>query len=137
MTGLISSNDFARVADRTRHRPEYMGWFLARYGNAEKKTDQDLARFLSLSIHDFRRLQLCLRPRYESFAADVQHIADHFGIDSTKLAKMMRHVAVLEGMKADGVVNQDGESGLLMAARARSKGKRVNKKRQKNVNRPK
>jgi hypothetical protein len=114
-----------------------MGWSLARYGQVEKKTDQDLARSLSLSIHDFHRLQFCLRPRHESFSADVQQIADHFGIDSTSLAKMIRHVDVLEAMRGDGVANQDSDAGLLMAARARSNGKKVTKKRPKNVKRPK
>jgi hypothetical protein len=137
MTNLSRSTEFARVAKRTCDRPEYMGWFLALYGRSEKKTDQDLARSLSLSIHDFHRLRFCLRPRHESFSADVQQIADHFGIDSTSLAKLIRHVDVLEAMKGDEVAKQDSDAGLLVAARARGSRKKITKKWPKNVKRPK
>jgi hypothetical protein len=132
MTASSRSTVFALVAGRTRTRPEYLGWFLARYGEAEKKTDRDLARLLGVSTHDFHRLQLCLSPRHQLFSADVKQIADHFGIDPTGLAKVIRHVGALEAMKGDRVANRDSDVGLLMAARARNNRDKVSKKRKKN-----
>lgn len=109
-----------RAAHRTRTRPEYLGWLLARYKETERKTDEELAHLLGASVRDFHRLHLCLRPRHEFFARDVQQIAAKFGADASNLAKVIRHMEALEGMKDDRAAHGASERGLLLAARARS-----------------
>ncbi len=49
-------------------------------------------------------------------------------MDVGELAKIIRHVDVLEGMKEEPSTVVLGEAGLLMAARARSKGAKSKKK---------
>jgi hypothetical protein len=132
MTPPRKSTEFARAATRSHAHPEYVGWVLARYGEAENKPDREMARLLGVSTNDFHRLQLCLRPRYESFSADVQQIADHFGIEATNLAKVIRHVEALEAMGGTRVGNRDSDAGLLMAARVREKKGKASVKRKKN-----
>jgi hypothetical protein len=118
----------ARAAGRASERLEYLGWVLVRYAEAERKTDWELADKLGLFVLDYHRLRLCLRPRAKSFATDVQQIAAKFAMDAGELAKIIRHVEVLEGMKEEPTTVALGEAGLLIAARARSKGARSKKK---------
>jgi hypothetical protein len=118
----------ARAAVRARERPEYLGWVLVRYVEAEKKTDQDMANMLGVSMLDYHRLQLCLRPRAQSFSSDVAQIAIKFGRRVSELAKVIRHVEVLQGMKEESAVQASSGLGLLMAARVRSKGAKTRKK---------
>ncbi|MBI2928744.1 MAG: hypothetical protein HYY24_24030 [Verrucomicrobia bacterium] len=121
---MKSSEKFAllaRAAHRASVKPDYLAWVFARYADAERKTDEELAGLIGASMIDLRRLRLCLIPRSESFAADVQQIARMFGLDAGRLAKMIRHVEALQGMADDREAEGVGEVGLLMAARARGK----------------
>jgi hypothetical protein len=111
----------ARAAGRARQRPEYLGWILARFAEAEQQTDHGLPDKLGVSMLDYHRLQLCLRPRAHSFATDVRQIAARFAADVGELAKIIRYVETLEGMKEEPVSVEMGEAGLLLAARARDK----------------
>jgi hypothetical protein len=127
----------ARAANRARMSHEYLGWCLSRYAQAEEKSNQDLADYLGVSMSDFYRLFLCLRPRRESFSSDVQQIANKFGLESGGLAKLIRHVESLEGMKDERVVTTSSEAGLLIAARARTKKPSTPTSRKKHDNRTK
>ena len=121
MNPLDKSALFERASRRASLRPEYLGWVLVRYADAERKTDEELAELLAASMQDLPRLRLCLRPSLESFAADVQQVAEKFGLDAGRLAKVIRHVDALEGMADDAEAHEAGEAGLLLAARARHK----------------
>jgi hypothetical protein len=137
MNAQNKSGLLARAANRARVHHEYLGWFLGRYAEAEEQTDQDLADYLGASMSDFYRLFLCLRPRRGSFSSDVQQIANKFGLDAGDLARVVRYVEALEGMKDERVVDIPGEAGLLMAARARKNKPGTSAGRKKHDNRPK
>jgi hypothetical protein len=122
----------ARAAGRAATRPEYLGWILARYAEVEAKSDEQVAEMLGASVQDLYRLRLCLRPRLESFAADVQQIAGKFELDAGDLARVIRHVEALEGMKEDREDGAASQVGLMMAARARRKKSGAHSSRKKN-----
>ena len=111
----------ARAAGRASGRPGYLGWMFARYADAERRTDKEMADMLGLSPQDYHRLRLCLRPRAQFFVEDVQQIATRFGVDTGELARVIRHVEAVEGMKARPAESFESDAGLLMAARARRK----------------
>ncbi|MBE0448500.1 MAG: hypothetical protein IBX64_10470 [Actinobacteria bacterium] len=109
------------AAKRASQRPEYLGWVLARYLSIENISRHDLARRFNIEDSELLRLELCLKPRGESFAEDVEQIASKFGIDAGVLANMIRLVestAVMTDLKKEEV---EVDTGLLMAARARKK----------------
>lgn len=111
-----------RAAGRASERLEYLGWVFARHEESEQKTGQEMADMLGASLLDYHRMRLCLRPRVQLFVADVQQIVARFGVDASKLARLIRHVEAIEGMKAEPGETPDSEAGLLLAARARHKG---------------
>jgi hypothetical protein len=65
------------------------------------------------------RLSLCLRPRADCFAEDVEHISATFNLDAGRLAQIVRFVESMEAMASSDTSTVSAESGLLMAARAR------------------
>jgi hypothetical protein len=111
----------ARAAGRAATRQEFLGWVFARYAEVEGKSDEELAETLGASVQDLHRLRLCLRPRAQSFAADVQQIAGKFELDAGDLARVIRHVEALEGMKEAREDGAASDVGVMMAARARRK----------------
>jgi hypothetical protein len=120
MKPINKSALLARAAQRASLRRNYLGWIFARFGATEGKADQELAELFKTSVQNLQHVRLCLRPRSESFAADVDQIAQKFGLDAGRLAKIIRHVEALDGM-ADDHTNVASEAGLLLAARARRK----------------
>ncbi len=60
MNPLDKSALFERASRRASLRPEYLGWVLVRYADAERKTDEELAELLAASMQDLPRLRLCL-----------------------------------------------------------------------------
>jgi hypothetical protein len=109
------------AAQRTKTRPEYLGWVLARYVEREHIPEAELATRIGITPHDIPRLALCLRPRAEHFADDVRQISTKFHIDATALAGIVRLVESLETLAATHPNLPSGEAGLLMAARARKR----------------
>lgn len=128
MNGPNQSALIARAAGRASARPGYLGWMFARYAEAEQKTDQEIADILGISPLDYHRLRLCLRPRAQFFIEDIQQISSRFGVDTGELARVIRHVEAVEGMKAGPAESFASEAGLLMAARARGR-RRPSKKK--------
>lgn len=120
----------ARAADRASQRPEYLGWLFREYAEIEKTTAIALAETLGVSMLDYQHLRLCLRPRAESFAADVRQIGARFSAQVDELAKIIRHVEALAAMSEETSKIALQEAGWLMAARARGKG--TNSKRKGN-----
>ena len=109
----------AAAAQATR-RPDYLAWVFAQYADAEGKTAGELAATLGVTGSDLSRLALCLRPRPDHFAADIQAIATRWKTEPAALAQIVRHVEVLHGM-TENEPPAMAEHGLLMAARARKK----------------
>mgnify|MGYP007082008952 FL=1 len=107
----------AHAAERAKTRPNYLAWVLARYMGIEDLSENDLAKFLLVRVHQLPRLGLCLRPRQEFFSSDIEQVSLKHGVDSRTLAIVVRLVDSISAMttaKTDSI-----GSGVLMAARAR------------------
>jgi len=131
MSPIKKSSLFEFAARRARTRAEYLGWVLARFMEVERKTDQELADLLSISVYDLNRIALCLRPRNASFATDLSQIARKFGVNAVDLAGVIRHVEVIEGMRDESHEESIDQLGLMMAARARRKKPKASGRRKK------
>ena len=105
-----------RAAQRTRQRPEYLGWLLVQYGEIEGIDERQLQEHLRVSKDDWPRLHLCLRPRAEQFLQDVTAIANEFSLNRDALAAVVRKVDALHGLQAERSV---GDAGHVLAARSR------------------
>lgn len=109
----------ARAAERASTRPEYLGWVLARYMESEALAWPEVAAMLGTS-EPSTRLALCLRPRPEHFAEDVNAIAAQLRLDAAALGRIVRLVDTLRAM-AGNEPTQRPEHGALLAARRRRK----------------
>lgn len=103
------------LARRVLDDPAFLGQALAAYARAERLDDGELAARLGCDRDALAPLRLCLRPRAESFAADVDAIAARFGADPAAVAAAVRLADALAVLRQPGV----GERGHLMAARDR------------------
>jgi hypothetical protein len=119
MTRSDDARMLAYAANRAKAHPYYLGWVLARYSKLENIAEPDLAKILGTTSHDLARLSLCLRPRADCFAEDVEHISVTFNLDAGKLAQIVRFVESIDTMALPDTSTVSAESGLLMAARAR------------------
>jgi hypothetical protein len=81
-------------------------------------TDERLEDALGCSAADIAELSLCLRPRLETWAADVDEIATAVGIDPLRLESFFRKAEVAERLAFSHPVD-DGADGRLLAARDR------------------
>ncbi|MGH7719590.1 MAG: hypothetical protein ACREON_12205 [Gemmatimonadaceae bacterium] len=104
-----------RAAERAATRPEYLGWVLTRYMESEALEWLTVAAMLKTS-EPFARLALCLRPRPERFAGDVNAIGEKFTLDGAALGQIVRFVDALHAM-ADGEHGDTSHRGTLLAAR--------------------
>jgi hypothetical protein len=110
-----------QAAERASSRPEFLAQVLALYQEIEGMTESHLREQLGITEANWPRLQLCLRPRTDSFLKDVTQIAKAFGIDRATLASIIRRVdAVGSYQKRE----QPGHSGTLLAARTRKRKQR-------------
>jgi hypothetical protein len=119
MTHSDDTRMLTYAANRAKAHPYYLGWVLTRYSTLENITEPDLAQILGTTSHDLARLSLCLRPRPDCFAEDVEHISATFNLDAGRLAQIVRFVESVEAMADPDTSTVATESGLLMAARAR------------------
>jgi hypothetical protein len=121
MTRSDDARILAYAANRAKAHPHYLGWVLARYSTLENIAEPDLAKILGTTSDDLARLSLCLRPRADCFAEDVEHISATFNVDAGRLAQVVRFVESMEAMASPDTSAVSAEAGLLMAARARKK----------------
>lgn len=117
---MSKMSTMAAAAARAAHRPAYMAWVLTEYAAAEGLNAEEMASALGVRLADLPRLGLCLCPRSEHFAADVAKIGAAWDANPAALARIVRHVEVLQGM-AVATVTALPEQGMLLAARARPK----------------
>lgn len=110
-----------RAAERAADRPPFLASALLAYAHAEGLDDAGLAARLGCPDADLPALLLCRRPQGATFAADVQRIAERFGLQPFRLAEAIR---VVEGVAALRAAHDaaDGRppDGLLAAARDRA-----------------
>lgn len=121
MTLSYKARVLAYAANRAKVHPDYLGWVLARYRELEKISEHNLVDILGTTSRDLPRLGLCLRPREDHFAEDIEQISAKFNVDAAALAKIVRLVESVEVMAATDTRAVSTESGLLMAARTRKK----------------
>jgi hypothetical protein len=89
---------------------------LARYEDLESLTEERMREQLGVSADDWPRLQLCLRPRADTFLLEVTQIAQAFGLDRGTLAAILRRVDAVEVVRTR---EEPGQLGSLLAARTR------------------
>jgi hypothetical protein len=109
------------AAARATVRPEFLAWVFAQYAKLERLGGDMLRREWRVSTSDWSRLQLCLRPRPETFLHDVTQIATAFDLDRGALAAIVRRVDAVEVLRMN---EQPGAPGSLLAARTRKKKRR-------------
>lgn len=108
----------SRAAARARQRPEFLARVLARYQDIEGLTATRFREYLGVTVANWPRLELCLRPRGDAFLNDVTQIAQAFGIERTVLAAVIRRVDAIEVVQRQA---QAGRAGTLLAARTRKR----------------
>ena len=84
----------------TAHDPNRLGFWFSRHLVSERLTRADCAQQLGISEADLTRLALCLTPRSEVFARDLNAIAAFFGVDRTALANLIRQQQALAAWTA-------------------------------------
>ena len=106
---------------RALHRAEsHSGVLVAGLAAAWRRafTDEDLEDALGCSAADVAELSLCLRPRADTWAEDINEIASAIGIESPRLVNFFRKAEVAERLAlAHGI--DDRADGRLLAARDR------------------
>lgn len=98
MTDDLTRRLLCRAAAQAEARPAYLAAIFARYRAIERLDNEGIARQLGIAPDRLCALALCLRPRAESFLADVAAIAGKFGIAPGRLAAVIRHVDALAAL---------------------------------------
>jgi hypothetical protein len=91
---------------------------LAVYQDIERMSETRLREHLGVTVANWPRLELCLRPRAEAFLKDATQIAEEFGIDRGVLSAIIRRVDAVETIQRRA---QPGRAGTLLAARTRKR----------------
>lgn len=121
MTRTQETKILAHAAGRAKSHPRYFGSILATYMAIEKTSERSLARFLGISVFDLSRLGLCLRPRPDRFASDIEQIAVKFSVQSTVLTNVVRLVEAVRALAPSTSHVASADAGVLLAARSRKK----------------
>lgn len=111
------STPLERLARRVEADPSYLAHILAAYVRVENLDDDGLAAALGLDPSRLATFRLCRAPYLEPdrFANDVRRLAEAFGLDERRLARIVRRgQAAAQGPTVAG----DGR-GTLSAARDR------------------
>jgi len=112
------------AADRAAGRPFFLASVLREYQDLRGMDDEQLANELGCELDDLPRLALCRRPEREAgrFRADVERIAERFGVVPIVLARVVREVDAARQLRRDPSSSNVGD---LLAARDRDVGERL------------
>ena len=127
---IPSNNHLTRLAHRLSNDIEFMAGVLTIYSVQEQLSEQELANLLEISTEKLSTLALCKSPQSSKpdFANQVKQIASYVGVDTIRLANLIRQVEAIEVIKnlpgkvtcQETVNNQSTkEFGWLSAARDR------------------
>jgi hypothetical protein len=107
-----------RAAERAAGREFFLASALLPYAEVEQLDDAALAERLGCEQGDLPKLLLCRRPRREApnFRADVERIAEAFGLEPGRLAEVVRAADALRALREGGAAQAGG---WLAAARDR------------------
>src|SRR5215217_3110423 len=88
-----------RAAERAGQRRFYLAASLLAYARAERLDDAGMADRLGCDLARLPALLLCRRPTGEGavFRADVEAIAERFGLNPARLARLLRRADSLVG----------------------------------------
>lgn len=102
--------------------PDFLGYWLELYRDAEELTPAALARVLQCDVDLLPHLALCLRPRAEQLWEDTAELAERFGIDQDRLCDLLHaaetHAAVRATRSGRAVEQAPGFTGLPAFAAA-------------------
>jgi hypothetical protein len=107
--------DLSRAAERLRRSPAFIA---SLFGPWEKAFDATIAASLGADGTKIVSLGLCLRPREDHWAEDIEEIARACGLESGKLAALLRQALAAERLAASPPVGEIVD-GRLLAARDR------------------
>jgi hypothetical protein len=104
------------LAARAAEEPFFLAPILAAYAHSEGIDDPGLVAALGCPGQELVMLRLCRAPRTDpkEFWDDVTSIAERFGLDTGRLAEIVKRGRVVATFQKGG-----GSSGSLMAARDR------------------
>jgi hypothetical protein len=77
------------AAKRAQDKPAYVAYTLSRYQSRHGLTDEALAERLGCDSLTLPRLSLCLAPRHDHRAEDLDRIAGAFGLNPETLSAML------------------------------------------------
>jgi hypothetical protein len=113
------------AAKRAAEEAFLLGYDLREYRELHEASQDELASVLGCAPEALVCLSLCRRPdpAAQSFRADVEQIALHCGVNSLKLAALLREVDSIRTIKQSPLPAPTtfAESGLSAAARDRKR----------------
>jgi hypothetical protein len=109
----------SRAAERSRRSPAFVASLFERW---EKAFETTVAASLGVDSAQINSLGLCLRPREDHWAQDIDEIASACGLEPGKLGAMLRQALVAERLAASPPLG-DVVDGRLLAARDRDEDK--------------
>jgi hypothetical protein len=115
----------ARAADYAASRPHLLSWVLARYGEINGLSEEEVREMLGCDRDTYNHLRLCGRPDPDpaGFVIDVQRVAEKLGVDAGLLAAIVRdvdaHAAFTQGNRGTAASPFSSMGGMLKAARDR------------------
>jgi hypothetical protein len=119
---MTDSDLLRRAAERAQGWRFYLASSLLPYARAERLDDARLAERLGCDLASLPALLLCRQPTREAavFRADVEAIAERFGLNAVRLASILRRADTLVAFGRNAPDQQGGR--LLAAARDREDG---------------
>jgi hypothetical protein len=107
----------AAVFRQTGADPIWLGYWLARHGQAERLRPDQLAQLMGVSVDNLALLCLCRTPRADHFREDLRIVCERTGTREDVLAQVLRQEQTLHQWTEMGAPKP---TGWLMAASDRS-----------------
>jgi len=103
---------------------DFMAFYLTRYFQAEKISQQDIISTLNCSLEDYYRLGLCRVPKSNSnnFVEQLNKVSAFTHISALELNKIIKRVHSLQ------TFSNINDNPILMAARDRKRGNKDDEK---------
>jgi hypothetical protein len=96
-----------------------LGRLLSRCRELEGSSDEMLAAELDCDVQTILWLSLCRLPSEARFVEEVRQVCSRFGLDSTRLAALLRRAQALEALTVQADVYEEASDQFLLAARDR------------------
>jgi len=110
------------AAKRCQREPLTLGHTLEQYRQLERLSEDALAHELNCTRETLHWMSLCRKPDGEDFRAQVTAIAQRHEVNPLALAKVIRHVEIMEGFARTARDQPEATARLRLAARDRVDG---------------